>query len=75
MLLNRTIISSIGNAISGAVHDVSMLIRCVNNVVKSLVDFINAKVPDLYEIENLIDTLADIGEDLKDDGDDGSSSI
>ncbi|TVY58845.1 hypothetical protein LCER1_G001653 [Lachnellula cervina] len=67
LLNDRSIISSIGNAISGAVDDVAKLLTCASDVVNNLVDSVNAKVPDLTEIENLTDTLAEIGKDLQEE--------
>jgi hypothetical protein len=56
--------------ISGAIHDVGALISCASDVVKSLTDAVNTNTPDLNEVENLTDTLAEIGKDLEEDGDD-----
>ncbi|KUJ09969.1 uncharacterized protein LY89DRAFT_740379 [Mollisia scopiformis] len=74
MLRQRSIIGSIGNIVKGAVHDVGTLISCAGDVVQSLHDAVNIDTPDLGEIEDLTDTLAEIGQDLQYEGDDDENT-
>jgi hypothetical protein len=45
LLRDRSIISSIADAIGDAIDDVEKLVSCAVNVVKNLVDFVEADVP------------------------------
>jgi hypothetical protein len=74
LLHDRSIISSITGAISDAVGDVAKLISCAVGVVGNLAKSIEAGVTDIDEIQNLTDTLAEIGKDLEDEDDTKSSS-
>jgi hypothetical protein len=60
-LRERSIISSIGNFISDADKDVASLLTCAKDIVQNSVDAVNDVEPDLDEIKNLTDTLADLG--------------
>ncbi|TVY45813.1 hypothetical protein LOCC1_G006463 [Lachnellula occidentalis] len=75
LLHDRSIIPDIGKFIKGAIDDVGKLIGCAGDVVKNLASSGEGSTPDLGEIENLTDTLAEIGKDLEEKkGDDPSST-
>ncbi|TVY40521.1 hypothetical protein LOCC1_G005334 [Lachnellula occidentalis] len=74
LLRDRSIIGSVGSAITGAVNDVSKLISCGLNVVNNLVDTVERDAPDINLVENLTDTLAEIAEDLEEEDKQQSST-
>jgi len=74
LLRDRGIIDGIENAIKGAVNDVSKLVSCALNVVNNLVETVKGDVPDINLIENLTDSLAEIGKDLEEEDKQESST-
>ncbi|TVY88012.1 hypothetical protein LAWI1_G008980, partial [Lachnellula willkommii] len=74
LLRDRNIIGSIGSAIKGAINDASKLVSCSLNVVKNLADTIEGDTPDINLVENLTDTLAEIGKDLEEEDEQQSST-
>ena len=63
LLMNRSIISGLTNL----VKDAANLVSCAAQVVDNLSKIVEAPVPPISEIENLTDTLNEIGKDLQED--------
>jgi CDP-diacylglycerol pyrophosphatase len=61
----RSLLSSVVNVVKGAINDVAKIINCASSVVKGIVDAVEKSTPSLSEIENLTDTLAEIGKVLE----------
>lgn len=74
LLRGRDVIQSMESSIVDAVGNAAKLISCGLNVVDNLVDSVEADTPDVDLVENLTDTLAEIGVDLEDEGDDENKS-
>lgn len=74
LLRNRGLLGGIGNAIKSAAGDIGKLLSCATDVINDLDDAVKDPDPDIDEIENLTDSLADIANNLKDNDDNKSST-
>jgi hypothetical protein len=64
-LEERDLISGAINFVKGAVNHVTKIVGCAGSVIKNVVVAVEKSTPNLNEIENLTDTLAEIGKILE----------
>jgi len=65
LLQDRSLISGVVDTVKNAVNDIAKLTSCATNVVKNLVDSVDVKAPKIKVIEDLTDSLEEIGKALK----------
>ena len=70
LISKRSIISGL----TDLVKDAANLVSCASKVVDNLVKAVEAPLPPISEIENLTDTLNELGKDLQEDNEPSSSS-
>ncbi|EPE24769.1 hypothetical protein GLAREA_08622 [Glarea lozoyensis ATCC 20868] len=65
LLHDRSLISGVTKFVKKVIDDVGKVLKCASAVVKNIVDAVEKITPDLSEIDDLTDTLAEIGQILE----------